>query len=170
MINTLKIMALASFMIIPQTHIRAQNVDPAECSLQKEGIHGVLDRKSPLLKNYQAVDHIASKREFSESAQIKDDVSVEFKTGGCHSIYYQLVYRSLKEQKVSDIIYATNLLQQTPTINDTITKTWLPSLKKQVETFPQRSQSIQQLSCGEATCTLDLTQKGIFRFYYEFAL
>ncbi|MBI4238462.1 MAG: hypothetical protein HY696_08620 [Deltaproteobacteria bacterium] len=147
-----------------------------DCTLQLDGIHGALDTRSPLLKNYRQMDQRKTAvRRFTESAVLADGTAVSFETGGCQHIAYTLTYGPFAPDRIKSgeqgVALGIALLERTPFRADFPHQTiWLRSLRT-IRTPPTTQGGFSiPLGCGDATCALEWTPAGQLSLSYDFAL
>lgn len=170
-----KLKTPAGEIVLGQGQEQAQTAD--ECAYDFPNAKSALDVKSEDFLSVKKPIRNNKKKTLTQKAVLKKDkVKITFVTGGCAHYNYSFTYSNLKiNDWLPDVAFkhAIELLKATPTTTEgqALTKTLIENLESSaMNKIFRPPNSVYDVPCGDAECTLDASVKGQLTTTYSFAL
>lgn len=148
-----------------------------ECQYDFPSAKSALDQKSPNFSSIKKPIKNNKQKILTQNAVLKKNkVKLTFTTGGCAHYGYTFTYSNLKYDSImSDVAFtkAIELLKATPTTTEgqALTKTLIEALESSaMNKIFRPPNSIYDVPCGDAQCSLDASVKGELKASYSFPL
>ncbi|MES2802799.1 MAG: hypothetical protein V4654_09930 [Bdellovibrionota bacterium] len=148
-----------------------------QCSYDFPNAKSALDTKSKDFLSFKKPVRNNKEKVLTQKAVLKKDkVKITFTTGGCAHYSYSFTFANLKEKDfMSNVAFsrAIELLKATPTTTEgqALTKTLSEALESSaMNKIFRPPNSVYEIPCGDAQCSLDASVKGQLTTTYSFAL
>ncbi len=143
------------------------------CSFNFSEFHSLLEQKSKKFKNMKPESKDEISKTLTQEATLRTGEKILFVGGGCAHMGYAFVYSKVKVKgkktqdqfkKARDLLIYTDIRQG---YKDSMLKGLEAVLKNPIK---KSKTDVYDLPCGDALCTLDLSQKNSMKIGYSFAL
>lgn len=148
-----------------------------QCAYDFPNAKSALDQKSKdFLSIKKPVRNYKEKILTQKAVLKKEKVKLAFTTGGCAHYSYSFTFSNLKQNDfMSDVAFtkAIELLKATPTTTEgqALTKSLIEALEQSaMNKIFRPPNSVYDIPCGDAQCSLDASVKGELKTSYSFAL
>lgn len=151
-------------LLIAITCLSLNTFSQEECTLNSEAIKG----------NLSGAKTVREKHGVTETLTLKNGVKITYQMGGCAHYAYSFTYENFGAEKLTEkkaiLLLAEKLLRATPVKDTSQSERFFQSMKEAGNSKDKSESGILNLPCGDANCSIDVSEKGKLRIGYDFAL